>query len=75
MPAKMGNSYECSSSLPSTLKEKWMRETQQGVTTIATTDEDVASAMLAALELKAGFQAFDRGDFEQKLCAWQKPSV
>ena len=29
--AKMGNSYECSSSLPSYLKEKWMRETQQGI--------------------------------------------
>ena len=53
-----------------------MRETQQGVTTIATTDEDVGSAMLAALELKAGFQAFMiSGDFEQKLCAWLRPNA
>jgi len=56
-----------------TLKEKWLNETQQGVTTIATTDEDVASAMLAALELKAGFQAFMiSGDYEQKIMCMAK---
>ena len=49
---------------------------QQGMTTIATTDEDVASAMLAALELKAGFQAFMiSGDLSKRLCVWQKLNV
>jgi nucleoside-diphosphate-sugar epimerase len=56
-----------------TLKEKWMNETKRGVTTIATTDEDVASAMLGALELKAGFQSFMiSGDYEQKTMCMAK---
>jgi nucleoside-diphosphate-sugar epimerase len=50
-----------------TAKEKWLAETKAGTPTIATADEDVARAMLAALEFKGGFQAFMiSGDFEQK---------
>jgi nucleoside-diphosphate-sugar epimerase len=52
--------------LPMT-KEKWLKEASKG-TTFATDAEDVARAILAALELKSGFQAFMiSGDYEQKL--------
>jgi nucleoside-diphosphate-sugar epimerase len=48
-------------------KEKWLRDTKQGTPTIATTAEDVGRAILGALELQAGFQAFMiSGDYEQK---------
>ena len=58
-----------------TLKEKWLEETKLGTPTIATTDEDVASAMNAALELKAGFQSFMiSGDYEQKTMNLSKAS-
>ncbi len=51
-----------------TAREKWLSETKAGTPTIATVDEDVAKAMLSALELKAGFQSFMiSGDYEQKI--------
>ena len=57
------------------LKEKWLKETKLGTPTIATTDEDVASAMNAALVLKAGFQSFMiSGDYEQKTMNLSKAS-
>jgi nucleoside-diphosphate-sugar epimerase len=56
-----------------TAKEKWLEETQSGVPTIATVDEDVARAMLAALEFQAGFQTFMiSGDYEQKIMNMSK---
>jgi nucleoside-diphosphate-sugar epimerase len=56
-----------------TAKEKWLEETRQGTPTIATMDEDVARAILGALELQAGFQAFMiSGDFEQKIMNMSK---
>ncbi|SVB42693.1 uncharacterized protein METZ01_LOCUS195547 [marine metagenome] len=58
-----------------TLKEQWMKETTLGIYTIATTDEDVASVMNAALQLQAGFQAFMvSGDYEQKTMNLSKAS-
>jgi len=58
-----------------TLKEQWMKETTLGIPTIATTDEDVASVMNAALQLQAGFQAFMvSGDYEQKTMNLSKAS-
>ena len=57
--------------LPMT-KEKWLKEASQG-TTFATDGEDVAKAILAALELKSGFQAFMiSGDYEQKIMNMSK---
>jgi nucleoside-diphosphate-sugar epimerase len=54
-------------------KEKWLKDTHQNTPTIATTAEDVASAILAALELKSGFQAFMiSGDYEQKIMNMDK---
>jgi nucleoside-diphosphate-sugar epimerase len=56
-----------------TAKEKWLEETQSGVPTIATMDEDVGRAMLGALELQAGFQTFMiSGDYEQKIMNMSK---
>jgi nucleoside-diphosphate-sugar epimerase len=50
-----------------TAKDVWLGETRKGVPTIATVDEDVAGAMLAALEFQAGFQTFTiSGDYEEK---------
>ncbi|MGA1599948.1 MAG: NAD-dependent epimerase/dehydratase family protein [bacterium] len=58
-----------------TLKARWLEQTQLGTPTIATTDEDVASAMDAALSLQAGFQAFMiSGDYEQKTMSLAKAS-
>jgi hypothetical protein len=52
-----------------------MKETTLGIPTIATTDEDVASVMNAALQLQAGFQAFMvSGDYEQKTMNLSKAS-
>lgn len=49
-------------------EERWLKETVRGTPTIATTADDVARAMAAALEYKAGFQAFMiSGDYEQKI--------
>jgi nucleoside-diphosphate-sugar epimerase len=54
-------------------KEKWLKDTKQGIPTIATDAEDVANAMLAALEYQGGFQAFMiSGDYEQKIMNMSK---
>lgn len=56
-----------------TAKEAWLEQTVLGTPTIATTDEDVGRAMLAALEFRAGFQAFTiSGDYEHKLMDMSK---
>jgi nucleoside-diphosphate-sugar epimerase len=48
--------------------EQWQAETRLGAPTLATSAGDVARALLAALECRAGFQAFMiSGDYEQKL--------
>jgi nucleoside-diphosphate-sugar epimerase len=48
------------------LRERWLAETRPGVPTLATDEEDVARALLAALDYKSGgFQAFMiSGDYE-----------
>ena len=47
---------------------RWLAETRLGTPTIATAADDVARALLAALEFRGGFQAFMiSGDYEQKL--------
>ena len=57
--------------LPMT-REKWLKEASKG-TTFATDAEDVARAILAALEFQSGFQAFMiSGDYEQKLMNMSK---
>lgn len=54
-------------------KEQWLKDTRLGTPTIATEAEDVARAILAALELQAGFQAFMiSGDYENKLMNMSK---
>ena len=54
-------------------REKWLSETRPDVPTMATEAEDVARALLAALEFRAGFQAFTiSGDYEQKLMGMEK---
>lgn len=56
-----------------TAKEVWLEQTQTGMPTIATMDEDVARAMLAALEFQGGFQTFMiSGDYEQKFMNMSK---
>ncbi|MBX3085994.1 MAG: NAD(P)-dependent oxidoreductase [Anaerolineae bacterium] len=56
-----------------TAEEKWLRETVIGKPTIATTAQDVARAMLAALEFRAGYQAFTiSGDYENKVMNMSK---
>jgi nucleoside-diphosphate-sugar epimerase len=56
-----------------TAKEKWLEETQSGVPTIATMDEDAGRAMLGALEYQGGFQTFMiSGDYEQKIMNMSK---
>jgi nucleoside-diphosphate-sugar epimerase len=54
--------------------EKWLAETQLGKPTIATTENDVARALLAALDYRDhGFNAFMiSGDYEQKLMNMSK---
>ena len=53
-------------------KEKWLKEASKG-TTFATAAEDVARAILVALELRSGFQAFMiSGDYEQKIMNMSK---
>jgi nucleoside-diphosphate-sugar epimerase len=52
---------------------QWLAETRHGSPTIATSASDVAGALLAALEYRAGFQAFMiSGDYEQKLMNMSK---
>ena len=54
-------------------EEKWLADTRLGTPTIATTGEDVARALLAALEYRGGFQAFMiSGDYEQKIMNMSK---
>ncbi len=52
-----------------TPEDRWLAETRLGVPTIATTADDVARAVLAALEQRfGGFEAFMiSGDYEQRL--------
>jgi nucleoside-diphosphate-sugar epimerase len=51
----------------------WHASTRAGVPTLATAAGDVARALLAALEYRAGFQAFMiSGDYEQKLLDMSK---
>jgi len=53
--------------------ERWYAETKPGVPTMATTATDTARAILAALELRAGCQAFMiSGDYEHKLMNMSK---
>ncbi len=50
-----------------TEKREWQAKIHKELPYFATADEDVANAMLAALEFKGGFQAFMiSGDYEQK---------
>ena len=54
-------------------EEKWLAEARRGEPTPWTTAEDTARALLAALEYRAGFEAFTiSGDYEQKLMSWAK---
>jgi len=49
-------------------EERWLAEAREGEPTPWTTAEDMARALLAALEYRDGFQAFTvSGDYEQKL--------
>lgn len=51
-----------------TADDEWLAQTRRGTPTIATTATDVARLLLAALDYRAGFQAFMvSGDYEQKL--------
>jgi nucleoside-diphosphate-sugar epimerase len=53
--------------------ETWLSEARLGVPTMATDAEDVSRALLAALNFRAGFQAFTiSGDYEQKLMRMTK---
>jgi nucleoside-diphosphate-sugar epimerase len=52
---------------------QWQAETRLGSPTLATSAGDVARALLAALNYRAGFQAFMiSGDYEQKLMNMSK---
>jgi nucleoside-diphosphate-sugar epimerase len=56
-----------------TPEEDWLAQTRPGAPTIATTAGDVARALLAALDYRAGFQAFMiSGDYEQKIMDMSK---
>lgn len=56
-----------------TAEEKWYDQTVLGTPTIATTAGDVASAILAALEYRGGFNAFMiSGDYENKIMNMSK---
>ncbi len=49
-------------------ESRWLVEADKGEPTLATTAADTARALLAALEYRAGFEAFTiSGDYEQKL--------
>ncbi|UCH26033.1 MAG: NAD(P)-dependent oxidoreductase [Trueperaceae bacterium] len=53
--------------------QRWLAETEPGVPTINTTGEDVARAVLSALEFRGGFQAFTiSGDYEYRLMNMSK---
>jgi nucleoside-diphosphate-sugar epimerase len=52
---------------------QWQADTRMGTPTIATSASDLARALLAALEYRAGFQAFMiSGDYEHKLMNMSK---
>jgi nucleoside-diphosphate-sugar epimerase len=52
---------------------QWQAETRPGAPTLATSAGDVARALLAALDYRAGFQAFMiSGDYQQKLMNMSK---
>ena len=54
-------------------REKWLAQAVPGKPSIATDGEDVARAMLAALEYRNGFQAFQlSGDYENKIMNMSK---
>ena len=54
-------------------EDKWLAEARQAEPTPWTTAEDTARAIRAALEYRAGFQAFTvSGDYEQKLMSLAK---
>lgn len=54
-------------------EDKWLAEASQAAPTPWTTAEDTARAIRAALEYRAGFQAFTvSGDYEQKLMSLAK---
>lgn len=56
-----------------TPEDKWLQDTILGTPTIATTANDVARAILAALEFQAGFQAFMiSGDYQHKIMNMSK---
>jgi nucleoside-diphosphate-sugar epimerase len=51
-----------------TPEDRWLEQTVEGTPTIATTGHDVARAVLAALDYRAGFQPFMiSGDYENKI--------
>src|SRR5262245_36119198 len=51
-----------------TADDEWRDKARQGTPTLATSAADVASALLAALNYRAGFQSFMiSGDYEQRL--------
>jgi nucleoside-diphosphate-sugar epimerase len=53
--------------------DEWRATTRQGTPTLATSASDVASALLAALEYRGGFQAFMiSGDYEQRIMDMSK---
>ena len=54
-------------------EDKWLNETVTGRPTIATTANDVARAIAAALQFRGGFQAFMiSGDYENKIMQMDK---
>lgn len=54
-------------------EDEWQSNTRLGTPTLATTAEDVARALLAALEYRGGFQTFMiSGDYEQKVLNMSK---
>jgi nucleoside-diphosphate-sugar epimerase len=56
-----------------TPQAEWRASARAGTPTLATADGDVARALLAALDYRAGFQAFMiSGDYEQKLMDMSK---
>jgi nucleoside-diphosphate-sugar epimerase len=53
--------------------DEWATQARPGTPTIATAASDLARALLAALDYRAGFQAFMiSGDYEQKLMSMAK---
>ena len=53
--------------------DEWRATTRQGTPTLATSASDVASALLAALEYRGGFQPFMiSGDYEQRIMDMSK---